>query len=92
MRGDLLLDAPVGMLLIRILDHFVLGLGCRGGEFVGRESRCRREALMWGAASWSVCGVVAGPPVMTKLPLAIHLMATSWTCGGVTAASSLLRA
>jgi len=35
---------------------------------------------------------VAGPPVMTKLPLTVHLTATSWTCGGVTAVSSLLRA
>ena len=32
------------------------------------------------------------PPVVTNLPLAVHLTATSWTCGGVTAASSLLRA
>ena len=28
---------------------------------------------------------------MTKLPLAVHLMATSWICGGVTAAKSWLR-
>ena len=46
---------------------------------------------MWGAASWSICGVAAGPPVMTKLPLAVHLIATSWTCRGVMVASSLLR-
>jgi len=83
---------PVGTPLIRILDHFVLGLGCGGGELVGRERRCRREMLIWGAASWRVCGVAAGPLVMTKLPLAVHLTVTSWTCGGVTVASSLLRA
>ena len=74
-----------------ILDHFVLGLGCGRGESVGRLKECKREMLMWGAANWSVCGVVAGPPVMTKLPLAVHLAATSWTCGGVIAARSLFR-
>jgi len=47
---------------------------------------------MCGAASWSVCGVTVGPPVITRLPLTVHLTATSWTCGGVIAASSLLRA
>ena len=28
------------------------------------------------------CGVVLGPPVITRLPLTVHLMAASKTCGG----------
>ena len=59
---------------------------------MGRERDLVRDALMWGAASWSMCGVAAGPPVITKLLLAVHLMVTSWTCGGVMVASFLLRA
>ena len=90
-RGDLAIDVPVGMPLIVILDHLVVGWGWGRGEWEGME-RELVSALMWGAANWSMCGVAAGPPVMTKLPLAVHLTATSWTCGGVTAASSLLRA
>jgi len=91
-RGDLSVDMPVGTPLIVILDHLVLGRGWGREEWKGRDRELVRAALMWGAANWSVCGVAAGPPVMTKLPLAVHLTATSWTCGGVTVASSLLRA
>jgi len=99
-RGDLAVNAPVGTLLIVILDHLVLGCGWGREEWkgMGREEwegmgrELVRAVLMWGAANWSVCGVAAGPPVMTKLPLAVHLTATSWTCGGVMAVSSLLRA
>jgi len=82
----------VGTLLIVILDHLVLGHGWEREEWKGMGRELVRAVLMWGAANWSVCGVAAGPPVMTKLPLAVHLTATSWTCGGVMAASSLLRA
>ena len=70
-------DMPVGMLLMVILDHFVLGLGCGRGELEGRLKECEREVLIWGAASWRVCGVAAGPPVMTKFPFAVYLTATS---------------
>jgi len=74
MRGNLSSDTPIGMLLIRTLDHFVLGLGCGGGELAGRVRKWGREALIWGAASWSMCGVMAGPLVITKLPLAVYLL------------------
>ena len=77
-RGDLTSVTPIGIPLIRILDHFVLGLGCRVGEWEGRLRELVRDALIWGAASWSVCGVDTGPPVITRLPLAVHLMVTSW--------------
>ena len=77
--GDLACDAPVGTPLMVIFDHFVLGLGCEMGVSEDRWREQEREVLMWGAASWRVCGVAAGPPVMTKLPLAVHLAASSWT-------------
>jgi len=58
-----------------IFDHFVFGRGCGKVELEGRLRECVSEALICGAASWSVCGVAAGPPVITRLPLAVHLMA-----------------
>jgi len=82
----------MGTLLIQIFDHLVFGCGCGRWESKDRLRELKREVLMWGAASWSVCGVAVGPPVITRLPLTVHLTATSWTCGGVIAASSLLRA
>ena len=38
--------------------------------------------LMWSAAAWRDWGEEVGPPVMMRLPLAVHLMAASWTCSG----------
>jgi len=60
-RGDLAVDVPVGMPLIVILDHLVLGHGWGRGEWEGMGRELVRAALMWGAANWSVCGVVAAP-------------------------------
>jgi len=87
-----LASMPMGTPLIQIFDHLVFGRGCGRWESKDGLRELKREVLMWGAASWSVCGVAVGPPVITRLPLTVHLMATSWTCGGVIAASSLLRA
>ena len=39
-------------------------------------------ALMCSATAWRDWGVEAGLPVMIRLPLAVHLMAASCTCGG----------
>ena len=48
-------------------------------------------ALMWGAAAWREWGVEVGPPVTTRLPFAVHLMAASWTWGGEILLSFSLR-
>ena len=83
---------PVGLLLIQNFNHLVFGHGCGRWELKDRLRELKRKVLIWGAASWSVCGVTVGPSVITRLPLTVHLTATSWTCRGVIAASSLLRA
>ena len=76
---------------MQIFNHFVFGHSCGRGESEDRLRELEREVLMWGAASWRVCGVAAGPPVITRLPFTVHLAVTSWICGGLIAASSLLR-
>ena len=89
--GDLVGDAPVGTPLIVILDHLVLARGCVYGEWEGSWRVVVKMALIWGAAERSETGVLDGPAVMMRLPLAVHLTAASWTCGGVTSLSFLLR-
>lgn len=70
----------VGTLLMRILDHFVLGLGCGMRVLEGSMSILLREVLMWGAASWREWGDADGPPVTTRLPFAVHPAAIGSTC------------
>jgi len=48
-------------------------------------------ALIWGAAERRETGVLEGPAVIMRLPLAVHLTAASWTCGGETSPNFLLR-
>ena len=89
----LLLDIPVGIPLIRILDHFVFGLGCGiGGKAVGSGSSLLSRVLIWGAAIWRDCWDTEGPPVTTRFPFAVYLTAASVACGGEIAASPLIRA
>ena len=53
-RGDLTSDMPVGMLLMVILDHLGLGLGWGRGALEGRGRDLVRDAVIWGAANWSM--------------------------------------
>jgi hypothetical protein len=63
--------------LIEIFDYFTLGLAI--GKHMSEVSLrvLARIALMYGTTSWRVARVEIGPPVMTRLPLAIHLTAAS---------------
>ena len=89
--GVLVGDAPVGTPFIVILDHLMLALGWVKGEWEGSWRVVVRMALIWGAAERSETGVLEGLAVIMRLPLAVHLMAASWTCGGETSPSFLLR-
>ena len=86
-----LLDTPVGTPLIEILDHLTFGLAAGRRAFDGALRMSLRAVLMCAAAIWRVAGEEVGPPVTTKLPLAVHLTAASKTWGGVTSPSLLLR-
>jgi hypothetical protein len=77
---------------MEILDHLMLALGC--GMGVGEVERCSalmRMLLICRAALLREAKVVVGPPVTTRLPLAVHLMAASWGWDGVMSPSFLLR-
>ena len=80
--SSLELDVLVGTPLIMILDHFMLAHGGGRGESESTLSFQERMALICGAVSWSDAGVVEGPPLTTRLPIAVHLMVASCTCGG----------
>jgi hypothetical protein len=86
-----LLDTPVGTPLMEILDHLTFGLAAGRRACEGILRVVLRIELICVAASWRVAGVEAGPPVTTRLPLAVHLTATSETWGGVTSPSLLFR-
>src|ERR1700730_13874920 len=77
---------------MEILDHLTLALGCgMGEEEVERCSALVRMLLICGAALLREVEVVVGPPVTTRLPLAVHLMAASWGWDRVMSPSFLLR-
>jgi hypothetical protein len=85
-------DTLVGILLMEILDHLTLALGC--GMGVGEVERCNalvRMLLICGAALLREVEVAVGPPVTTRLPLAVYLTAASWGWDGVMSPSFLLR-
>jgi len=68
----------------------VLALGWVNGECEESWSVVDKMALIWGAAERSETGVLEGPAVIMRLPLAVHLAAASWTCGGETSPNFLL--
>jgi hypothetical protein len=59
----------------------MLALGCGMGVVARWGRRVGMIALMWGAAAWREWEDEVGLPVMMRLTLAVHLMATSCTCG-----------
>ena len=82
MKGPCLSDAPVGTSLIVIFDHLTFGLAVGMGLSEGVLKRELRMLVICGAAIWRECGVALGLLVITRLPLVVHLTATSKTCGG----------
>ena len=82
MVGPVPEDTPVGTPFMRILNHLTLACGYARVWSEGSERVVEMMLLIWGAASWRECGVEVGPPVTTKLPLAVHYTAASSTCGG----------
>ena len=47
--------------------------------------------LIWGMAAWREWRVEVGPPVMIRLPLAVHLTVASCICGRDIQLNFLLR-
>ena len=82
MKGPCLSDALVGTPLIVIFNHLMFGLAVEMGLSEGVLKRELRMLVICGAAIWRECGMALGLLVTTRLPLVVHLMATSKTCGG----------
>ena len=77
-KGALFFRVPVGTPFSRIFDHLTFGLGC---DLIASEGSSREERMMlliYGAAIWSKCEVAVVLLVTTRLPFAVHLMATSF--------------
>ena len=81
-KSPCLSDALVGIPLIVIFDHLTFGLAVGMGLSEGVLKSELRMHVICGAAIWRECGVALGLPVTTRLPLVVHLTATSETCGG----------
>ena len=70
----------VGTQFMRVLAHFTLALGWDRRGVGGSLSNIVRMALIWGAAVWRGW-VDEDPPVIMRLPFAVHLTVASCTCG-----------
>ena len=65
---------PMGMLLMRSLDHLMLACVGGGVELTVAMYKLAKACTIVEAAIWSWCRMTFGPPVTIRLPFAVHLM------------------